>query len=180
MQHKIAQCYLLLSAVDVSNCDTDARERLLQECNSIHYDFIRAIDRARKTNEPDERDERLETALAECENAIRLLQNRVGEYRTAVSRHDTEKAEEIAKDMARDQEAKRVEKKEQKSESESATFVEKTIHPVANKIFKKMSSTSYKRGVRKMSQERRDNDVAILNELIEQAQSLRDLIEAAK
>ena len=31
-----------------------------------------------------------------------------------------------------------------------------------------------------MSQERRDNDVAILNELIEQAQSLRDLIEAAK
>ena len=36
-----------------------------------------------------------------------------------------------------------------------------------------MSSTSYKRGVRKMSQERRDNDVAILNELIEQAQSLR-------
>ena len=78
------------------------------------------------------------------------------------------------------QEAKRVEKKEQKSESESATFVEKTIQPVANKIFKKMSSTSYKRGVRKMSQERRDNDVAILNELIEQAQSLRDLIEAAK
>ena len=62
-QHKIAQCYLLLSAVDVSNCDTDARERLLQERNSIHYDFIRAIDRARKTNEPDERDERLETAL---------------------------------------------------------------------------------------------------------------------
>lgn len=48
VQHKIAQCYLLLSAVDVSNCDTDARERLLQECNSIHYDFIRAIDRARK------------------------------------------------------------------------------------------------------------------------------------
>ena len=75
---------------------------------------------------------------------------------------------------------KRVEKKEQKSESESATFVEKTIQPVANKIFKKMSSTSYKRGVRKMSQERRDNDVAILNELIEQAQSLRDLIEASK
>ena len=108
-QHKIAQCYLLLSAVDVSNCDTDARERLLQECNSIHYDFIRAIDRARKTNEPDERDERLETAFAECENAIRLLQNRVGEYRDAVSRHDTEKAEEIAKDVARDQEAKRVE-----------------------------------------------------------------------
>ena len=179
-QHKIAQCYLLLSAVDVSNCDTDARERLLQECNSIHYDFIRAIDRARKTNEPDERDERLETAFAECENAIRLLQNRVGEYRDAVSRHDTEKAEEIAKDVARDQEAKRVEKKEQKSESESATFVEKTIQPVANKIFKKMSSTSYKRGVRKMSRERRDNDVAILNELIEQAQSLRDLIEAAK
>lgn len=179
-QHKIAQCYLLLSAVDVSNCDTDARERLLQECNSIHYDFIRAIDRARKTNEPDERDERLETAFAECENAIRLLQNRVEEYHTAVSRHDTEKAEEIAKDVARDQEAKRVEKKEQKSESESATFVEKTIQPVANKIFKKMSSTSYKRGVRKMSQERRDNDVAILNELIEQAQSLRDLIEAAK
>ena len=93
---------------------------------------------------------------------------------------DREKAEEIAKDVARDQEAKRVEKKEQKSESESATFVEKTIQPVANKIFKKMSSTSYKRGVRKMSQERRDNDVAILNELIEQAQSLRDLIEAAK
>ena len=138
-QHKIAQCYLLLSAVDVSNCDTDARERLLQECNSIHYDFIRAIDRARKTNEPDERDERLETAFAECENEIRLLQNRVGEYRDAVSRHDTEKAEEIAKDVARDQEAKRVEKKEQKSESESATFVEKTIQPVANKIFKKMS-----------------------------------------
>ena len=180
VQHKIAQCYLLLSAVDVSNCDTDARERLLQERNSIHYDFIRAIDRARKTNEPDERDERLETAFAECENAIRLLQNRVGEYRDAVGRHDTEKAEEIAKDVARDQEAKRVEKKEQKSESESATFVEKTIQPVANKIFKKMSSTSYKRGVRKMSQERRDNDVAILNELIEQAQSLRDLIEAAK
>ena len=24
VQHKIAQCYLLLSAVDVSNCDTDA------------------------------------------------------------------------------------------------------------------------------------------------------------
>lgn len=48
VQHKIAQCYLLLSAVDVSNCDTDARERLLQECNSVHYDFIRAIDRARK------------------------------------------------------------------------------------------------------------------------------------
>ena len=82
----------MLSAVDVSNCDTDARERLLQERNSIHYDFIRAIDRARKTNEPDERDERLETAFAECENAIRLLQNRVEEYHTAVSRHDTEKA----------------------------------------------------------------------------------------
>ncbi len=71
-------------------------------------------------------------------------------------------------------------KRSKKSEPESATFVEKTIQPVANKIFKKMSSTSYKRGVRKMSQERRDNDVAILNELIEQAQSLRDLIEAAK
>ena len=63
-----------------------------------------------KTNEPDERDERLETAFAECENEIRLLQNRVEEYHTAVSRHDTEKAEEIAKDVARDQEAKRVEK----------------------------------------------------------------------
>ena len=50
-----------------------------------------------KTNEPDERDERLETAFAECENAIRLLQNRVEEYHTAVSRHDTEKAEENRK-----------------------------------------------------------------------------------
>ena len=180
VQHKIAQCYLLLSTVDVSSCDTDAQERLLQERNSIHYDFMRAIDSARKTNEPDERDERLETAFAECDSAIRLLQSTVGEYHAAVSQHDTKKAEEIAKDVAKDQEAKRVEKKEQKSESESATFVEKTLQPIANKIFKKMSSTSYKRGVRKMSQERRDNDVAILNELIEQAQSLRDLIEAAK
>ena len=110
VQHKIAQCYLLLSTVDVSNCDTDAQERLLQERNSIHYDFMRAIDSARKTNEPDERDERLETAFAECDSAIHLLQNTVGEYHA----------------------------------------------------------------------ERRDNDVAILNELIEQAQSLRDLIEAAK
>ena len=76
VQHKIAQCYLLLSTVDVSNCDTDARERPLQECNSIHYDFIRAIDRARKTNEPDERDERLETAFAECETQSAMLQNR--------------------------------------------------------------------------------------------------------
>ena len=88
--------------------------------------------------------------------------------------------EQASEEQQPAQEAKRVEKKEQKSEPESATFVDKTIQPVANKIFKKMSSTSYKRGVRKMSQERRDNDVAILNELIEQAQSLRDLIEAAK
>ncbi len=155
-------------------------ERLLQERNSIHYDFMRAIDSARKTNEPDERDERLETAFAECDSAIRLLQNTVGSTMppsASMIRRRPKRSQRMWPRIRRQSASRR---REQKSESESATFVEKTLQPVANKIFKKMSSTSYKRGVRKMSQERRDNDVAILNELIEQAQSLRDLIEAAK
>ena len=76
VQHKIAQCYLLLSTVDVSNCDTDAGSARCRNATAYIMTLYGLLTETRKTNEPDERDERLETAFAECENAIRLLQNR--------------------------------------------------------------------------------------------------------
>lgn len=185
VQHKIAEHYAALNDVDCGVDDTAMANRLAFERDSIHYEFMKAIDEVRKIKEPDARDEKLDQAFTEFDAAIGKLRQTVDEYKTALNSENTDKADEIEKAVALEQEDKRAAKNEEKKEPEtaipeSATFVEKTIKPVADKIIKKMESKNYKRGVKKMSQERRDNDIAILNQLIEEAQSLKAMIESAE
>jgi len=182
LQRKIAEQYSMLFNAEHSNKNCNSNARLMQVQNSIHYEFINAIDEARKIDEPDERDERFEKAFAECESAIMNFQQMVGEYNAAVDSGDISKENAIEKKVALEQEDKRVENKSKSKDVpyEGATFVEKAIRPISAKIDKKMDSSSFKKGVKKMSKERRDNDIAILDELIEKAQRLKQMIEMTK
>ena len=182
LQRKIAEQYSMLFNAEHSNKNCNSNARLMQVQNSIHYEFINAIDEARKIDEPDERDERFEKAFAECESAIMNFQQMVGEYNAAVDSGDISKENAIEKKVALEQEDKRVENKSKSKDVpyEGATFVEKAIRPISARIDKKMDSSSFKKGVKKMSKERRDNDIAILDELIEKAQLLKQMIETAK
>ena len=185
VQHRIAEHYKKLFSVDCGSKEDEGYNRFAEEKNSIHYDFIKAIDEVKKISDPDERDEKLNAAFAENDTSITELEKAIGEYRAAIADADREKASAVEKDIALAQEDKRVEKKQKAARGESpvqqgATFVEKTVQVTTEKISKKLASANYKRGIKKMTQERRDDDIALLNDLIEKAQALKEMIETAK
>ena len=95
------------------------------------------------------------------------------EYKIAKSNQNDVKAMAIEKDVALAQEDKRVEKRQQAA----PTFIERTITPVTSKLSKKIDSGNYKRGLKRMTQERRNEDIELLNDLISKAQTLKEIIE---
>ena len=118
-----------------------------------------------KGGSTEERDQLFEDVLTELKNGIKTLVEKEAENAT----------EETEKQAALEREVEVAEKK-----AETKTFVQKTLQPLAGKIGKKIATPAYKRGLKKMSQEQRAEDIKTLTELIEKAAKLKELLETVK
>ena len=118
-----------------------------------------------KNGSTEERDQLFEDVLTELKNGIKTLVEKETENAT----------EETEKQAALEREVEVAEKN-----AETKTFVQKTLQPLAGKIGKKIATPAYKRGLKKMSQEQREEDIKTLTELIEKAAKLKELLETVK
>lgn len=174
-QQKIADRLLKLFAID---CHSDGNEKtakthLEEEQAKIHNDFRDSLKEARDANTEDDTEMLFEEALKQFDASFEILKNKSTEYEAALKTPTETEAEEIQKQAAREQEEQTARKKEQ-------TFVQKAVLPITDKIDKKLNSRSYKNGLSNQTAEIRKQDIFALEELIEKATQLKQMIEEAE
>lgn len=133
--------------------------------DEIKNEVMAGLKNVWKGGSTEERDQLFEDVLTELKNGIKTLVEKEAENAT----------EETEKQAALEREVEVAEKK-----AETKTFVQKTLQPLAGKIGKKIATPAYKRGLKKMSQEQRAEDIKTLTELIEKAAKLKELLETVK
>lgn len=133
--------------------------------DEIKNEVMAGVKNVWKGGSTEERDQLFEDVLTELKNGIKTLVEKETENAT----------EETEKQAALEREVEVAEKK-----AETKTFVQKTLQPLAGKIGKKIATPAYKRGLKKMSQEQREEDIKTLTELIEKAAKLKELLETVK
>ena len=133
--------------------------------DEIKNEVMAGLKNVWKGGSTEERDQLFEDVLTELKNGIKTLVEKETENATA----------ETEKQAALEREVEVAEKK-----AETKTFVQKTLQPLAGKIGKKIATPAYKRGLKKMSQEQRAEDIKTLTELIEKAAKLKELLETVK
>lgn len=133
--------------------------------DEIKNEVMAGLKNVWKGGSTEERDQLFEDVLTELKNGIKTLVEKETENAT----------EETEKQAALEREVEVAEKK-----AETKTFVQKTLQPLAGKIGKKIATPAYKRGLKKMSQEQRAEDIKTLTELIEKATKLKELLETVK
>ena len=155
-QQELLSLYNRLFAINCVN--EEDRDR-------IRNDTQQGLDDAWNGDSTEEREERLERVLQSFETSVTALETKMAD----------EKPAETEKQAALEREIETAEKK-----AETKTFVQKTLQPLAGKIGKKIATPAYKRGLKKMSQEQRAEDIKTLTELIEKAAKLKELLETVK
>ena len=155
-QQELLSLYNRLFAINCVN--EEDRDR-------IRNDTQQGLDDAWNGDSTEEREERLERVLQSFETSVTALETKMA----------AEKPAETEKQAALEREIETAEKK-----AETKTFVQKTLQPLAGKIGKKIATPAYKRGLKKMSQEQRAEDIKTLTELIEKAAKLKELLETVK
>lgn len=156
-QQELLTLYERLFAVDCTN---------EEDRDKIHNDVQQGLDDAWNGATTEERDEKLAQLLQDFESSVTVLENK------KVTAENTAEGE---KKKALEYEVKSAEKK-----PETKTFVQKTLQPLTGKIGKKIATPAYKRGLKKMSQEQRAEDIKALTELIEKATELKKLLETVE
>ena len=136
-----------------------------EDRDRIRNDTQQGLDDAWNGGSTEEREEKLEQVLQSFETGVAALETKM----------TAEKPAETEKQAALEREIETAEKK-----AETKTFVQKTLQPLAGKIGKKIATPAYKRGLKKMSQEQRAEDIKTLTELIEKAAKLKELLETVK
>ena len=155
-QQRLLSLYNRLFAINCVN--EEDRDR-------IRNDTQQGLDDAWNGGSTEEREEKLEQVLQSFETGVAALETKM----------TAEKPAETEKQAALEREIETAEKK-----AETKTFVQKTLQPLAGKIGKKIATPAYKRGLKKMSQEQRAEDIKTLTELIEKAAELKELLETVK
>lgn len=155
-QQELLSLYNRLFAINCVN--EEDRDR-------IRNDTQQGLDDAWNGDSTEEREERLEQVLQSFETSVTALETKMA----------AEKPAETEKQAALEREIETAEKK-----GETKTFVQKTLQPLAGKIGKKIATPAYKRGLKKMSREQREEDIKTLTELIEKAAKLKELLETVK
>lgn len=155
-QQELLSLYNRLFAINCVN--EEDRDR-------IRNDTQQGLDDAWNGDSTEEREERMERVLQSFETSVTALETKMA----------AEKPAETEKQAALEREIETAEKK-----GETKTFVQKTLHPLAGKIGKKIATPAYKRGLKKMSREQREEDIKTLTELIEKAAKLKELLETVK
>ena len=155
-QQELLSLYNRLFAINCVN--EEDRDR-------IRNDTQQGLDDAWNGDSTEEREERLEQVLQSFETSVTALETKMA----------AEKPAETEKQAALEREIETAEKK-----AETKTFVQKTLQPLAGKIGKKIATPAYKRGLKKMSREQREEDIKTLTELIEKAAKLKELLETVK
>lgn len=174
-QQRIAERFLKLFEVDC-HCDKNektAKTYLEEEQARLHNSFRDNLKEARDANTEDDTEILFEEALNLFDEKIEALIRERAEYEMALNAPDETEAKEIERQAARTQEEKTAKKKDQ-------TFIQKAVLPVTDKIEKKLNSRSYKNGLNNQTAETRCNDILALEELIEKATQLKQLIEEAE
>ena len=155
-QQELLSLYNRLFAINCVN--EEDRDR-------IRNDTQQGLDDAWNGDSTEEREERLEQVLQSFETSVTALETKMA----------AEKPAETEKQAALEREIETAEKK-----GETKTFVQKTLQLLAGKIGKKIATPAYKRGLKKMSREQREEDIKTLTELIEKAAKLKELLETVK
>ena len=153
-QQRIGSLYEELFAIESPDAD-DLRDEIKNE-------VMTGLANVLKGGSTEERDQLFEQVLAEMKADIEKL----------AEKEKDKPSEETEKQEALEREVEVAEKK-----AETKTFVQKTLQPLTGKIGKKIATPAYKRGLKKMSQEQRAEDIKALNELIEKATELKELLE---
>lgn len=156
-QQRIGSLYEKLFAIDCQK--TEALR------NEIKNNVMTGLVNIWKGGSTEERDQLFEDVLTELENGIKTLAQKETENATK----KTEKQEALEREV-----------ETAEKEPETKTFVQKTLQPLTGKIGKKIATPAYKRGLKKMSQEQRAEDIKALAELIEKATELKKLLEAVE
>lgn len=176
-QEQIASACLGLMEANCKDGNGNPVERLEKERKEIHYDLVASIDRAAKELDADKMDEALALAVEECNASVAMLNEYASNLKKDAEQVSTSEDEELNKKLAIQQVEKKVAKKKSANE---ITFVEKSLLPITDKITKKIESKSYQKGLKAMKPERRDKDIAMLDELIRKATELKAMIEGAE
>ena len=156
-QQRIGSLYEKLFAIDCQKTKTLRDE--------IQNNVMTGLANVWKGGSTEERDQLFEDVLTELKSGIKTLAEKETENVT----------EETEKQAALEREVEVAEKK-----AETKTFVQKTLQPLAGKIGKKIATPAYKRGLKKMSQEQRAEDIKTLDELIKKAAELKELLETVE
>lgn len=171
-QHKIAEQYKKLLAVDCHGVErTNTPKSYLEEKrDDIHNTFLEDLKDSLLEKYMRDTDAKIDAACVKFENGYAELLAMSDAYETALTAGD-----EAVADIKKKETLKR---KETKTNAEGKTFVQKNVKAVAEKISRKMESRSYQKGLKDMTWEARLQDIEALNDLIEKATRLRQMIEA--
>lgn len=167
-----------MSALKAVDCGGDSS--LMQFQNDIHKEYSDAITEALKADTDDKLNYSFDEANKTFDEELVRLQQTIAEHQEAVAAGNTEKAEEIKETIVEEQQEKNVARRERKQQTSGVTFAEKTLKPISVKIERKMTSDGYKRKVAKWTPEMRAKEIEYLDDLIEKAQSMKEMIKTAE
>ena len=171
-QQKIAEQYKKLLAIDCHGVEraNTPKSHLEEKRDDIHNAFLEDLKDSLLEKYMRDTDAKIEAACVRFESGYAELLTMSEAYETAL----TAGSEAVA-DIKKEETLKR---KETKASTEGKTFVQKNVKAVAEKIGRKIESRSYQKGLKDMTQEARLQDIEALDDLIEKATRLRQMIEA--
>ena len=170
-QQKIAEQYKKLLTID---CHGEGRantpkSHLEEKRDDIHNAFLEDLKDSLLEKYMRDTDAKIDAACAKFEKGYAELLAMSEAYEAALI-SGNEAVAEIKKEET-------LKRKETNASAEGKTFVQKNVKAVAEKIGRKIESRSYQKGLKDMTREARLQDIEALDDLIEKATRLRQMIE---
>lgn len=175
-QQKIADCFARLFAVDCHDENSDGNH-LAEQRQLAKNAFREDIEEAVKERDGNKAEVLLNAAYQNFESRLAEFQHQSDAVAEAVEAKDNEAVKEMESAAAV---AKEEAKAEKKANTQRMSFVQRRLKDVVKKVDKgALGNKSYKKHLKNMTEDERKQDIETLNELIEKATQLRDMIESS-
>lgn len=170
-QQKIAEQYKKLLTIDCHGEEraNTPKSHLEEKRDDIHNAFLEDLKDSLLEKYMRDTDAKIDAACAKFEKGYAELLAMSEAYEAALI-SGNEAVAEIKKEET-------LKRKETSASAEGKTFVQKNVKAVAEKIGRKIESRSYQKGLKDMTREARLQDIEALDDLIEKATRLRQMIE---
>ena len=171
-QHKIAEQYGKLFSVNCREEEQNGavKNHLQTRRDDIHAAFLADLKDSLLEKYMRDTDIKIDAACEKLNKSFAELQAMCAAYEAALNSGNADAVTDIKKEET-------LKRKESGAAAQGKTFVQKSVKTVAEKIGRKIESRSFKKGLKDMPAEARAQDIRALEDLIEKATQLKQLLE---